>query len=1270
MIPKLPNTLRFLISLLCLGAALTGKAQILGSDSVFTDLPAEEYKVNAGGLPYYTYQIRTSQQYEVSTSPTVSIEYPVYEELSAAEVAIIKEQGFEVADSIAPTALYGISRKQGLLDVSFCPIICKAGKYLRLTSCKIVVNGAKMRTKSIEVLSSETSARWATESVLAEGSWVKIRVSKEGIYELSATTLAGLGFADISKVKLYGYGGRIQEEAWDFDAETRVPDDLCEIPLYRKDNAVMFFAEGTVRWTYSSAYGRWIHENQPYSQYSYYFLTEGEVPLTFDTLESATDEGGQEISSIFHHAVLDDDADAMYEGGRELYDSYDFANGNSRAYTLEATDIVEGESGTVDIGFAASNSTSSTAVTVTLNGASLGSFSVSSYGSDLSGYESRRTYTTTDLAESNTFAFYISPTTTARLNYIRLSYERLLNAVSAPFSFTPNTDGAATLVIENASSSTRLWRIGNADNVACNISGTLDGTTFSAAVDDASQRYVIVDVDATYDTPEIVGTVANQNLHADSAADMVIIVPTSGLLTEQAERLAAAHMQAQGLRVNVVTAEQLYNEFSSGTPDASAYRRYMKMLYDRAETDDDMPRYLLLFGDCAWDNRMITDYWIGYDPDDFLLAFEVNNGANTVSTTSFSFGTLTSYVTDDFYGWLDDSEGTTYRRNKLDLAIGRFPCHDAAIAKIFVDKSIAYMNNEVSGAWKNKVYILGDDINSNLHMEAADEVAAALEEACDSNLLIHKVYWDAYTRTYTATGYTYPQATAALQQYMAQGALLFNNIGHGSPDQISHSKILTKDDFLESSSSRLPLWIFASCEISPYDTRTDDIGRYAISNETGGAIAVICASRSVYASSNEALNTYFFKYLLDGSGGTYSMGDALRETKVALVDNSADLTINKLKYVLLGDPALFLGSPKQRVVLDSINGTSLENGGLIQLKAGSVASFSGYVCNMDGTQATDFTGYMTAIVSDRIDTITCQNNSGASEAMVYTDRTKTIFEGSDSVINGRFTIQVSIPRDISYTTDCGRITLYAVNDDHSIEANGYSEQFYLNGTDEDAASDTIAPTIYPYLDSPDFVNGGITSTSPIFMADISDDTGINVSGVSIGHDMELTIDGSSTQSYVLNDYFTYTFGDYRSGQVVYELEDLAIGAHTLTFKAWDVNNNSTTVALDFYVSETVAERFDVNATTNPASTSTNFVTVLDNSDAETLSLVLEVYDILGHKIWSSNSTTTSSYDVQTWGLTSSSGAPVPSGLYLYRAIASGENGSQTTDAKKIIVIRQ
>lgn len=703
----------------------------------------------------------------------------------------------------------------------------------------------------------------------------------------------------------------------------------------------------------------------------------------------------------------------------------------------------------------------------------------------------------------------------------------------------------------------------------------------------------------------------------------------------------------------------------------------MKMLYDRAGNQNDMPKYLLLFGDCAWDNRMLSNEWKAYSPDDFLLAYEVNAQYET-NRTEVSFGTLYSYVTDDYFGLLDDGEGGNMEYEKIDLSIGRFPCHEPAVAKVLVDKTITYMENLHTGAWKNSIYVLGDYGDNNLHMNDADKVFNQIETSTRDKFIQRRMYWDAYPYTVTSTSKTFPQVSAKLRDAMKQGALLFNYSGHGSPEQLSKAVILKENDFSSiSSGNKYALWVLASCEITPFDSQKNDIGRSAFYNPTGGAVGVVCASRSVYASYNNSLNVAYSKYLFgkDEKGMPYSIGDALRMAKMEMVSASKDVSINKLKYVLIGDPAVRLTAPTGNVVLERINGTELSAATRLQLKAGSVARFEGYIENGTGTSAdTQFTGIVTASVFDRKETIVCKNsnNSESTKPEVYTERTKKIYEGSDSIRNGRFVLEIPIPRDISYTDDSGRITFYAVNKEHTLECHGYNEQFSLNGTDENAAPDNAGPEVYVYLDRPDFPDGGQTTTAPLFMADIEDDCGINAAGSSIGHDMELILDGNTSDIRKLNDYFTYDFGSYRKGTIAYKLTDLTPGKHTLSFKVWDVNNNSTVKALNFNVSTAdLPEENSAYATENPARIQTKFITTFGNKE-KIHSVTTEVYDISGRCVWQNpnSSDGNSGYSSVIWNLTDNTGNRLPAGIYLYRSRITSDSVTIETDAKKIIILKQ
>lgn len=1238
----------------------------------FVDLPAADYPVTSEGLPTYAAQFAVNLPSQ--STAKVRLEFPEYIPLTPAEQKLIETAGWGVAAAPVPNYYTSYSRRQGYVDVTFCPIVYRDGQWLRLTSVKLVIEAeGTSRVLSSSTQSELSDARWKSSSVLASGRWVKIRVTDEGIYRLSAEQLSAMGFNDITRVKVYGYGGRIQKEAWTFTGNQMVPDDLCEVACYRENTSLYFFAEGTVRWTWNATRGEWKHENQPYSNYSYYFLTEeGETPTTWK-VEAPQVTTPAVISQVKHYAVIDNDAEAYYEGGREMYDSYDFANGNVHQFRLSLIHPVPDSQADINVAMVSSSASSTNRVQIELNDELLGTMSMRAYTKDESGYEGRSNFTANNIAEDNDFQFTTTSGISARLNYIRVTYDRVLDAGDTGIPFSANQNGAAVFELQNATEATHVWRIADGLHETTEMTGSLEGTILSVPVEDASARYVVFTEGADYPSPDYVGEVENQNLHADTTLDMVIIVPASGILDNAAERLATLHQEKDGLRVKVVHADLLYNEFSSGTPDASAYRRYLKMLYDRAEDENDMPKYLLLFGDCAWDNRMLTTGWRNYDTQNFLLAFEVNNLANQDNISGFAIGALTSYVTDDFYGWLDDNEGESYTRAKLDLAIGRIPCNEAEQAEQIVDKIVRYRNNEVVGAWKNRAYMLADDVNDNLHMEDAETVVGNISQATSDDVLLHKVYWDAYPIEHSATGNTYPSVTRMLQDDMSHGAIMFNYMGHGSPEQVSTSRLLVASDFSQSSDGRLPLWVLASCEISPYDRQLMDIGRTAMYNPDGGAVAVVCASRSVYSNYNRSLNSSFSKYVFttDANGNTLAMGEALRRTKVELVENSLDATMNKLKYVLLGDPAIALSFPTRTVRIDSINGLALSENTTIQLEAGAVARFSGYVLDDNGNADGDFWGTVTGTVFDRLETITCKNNSGtASTPMVYQDRTKQLFEGTDSIRAGRFELYMPVPRDISYTDDAGLISLYAVNSDHSQEAHGTCEQFYLNGTYQGAVPDTLGPHIYMYLNTPDFPNGGIVSASPVFMAQIEDDSGINASGVSIGHDMELTIDGNTASQIVLNDYFTYDFGSYSSGMVTYPLDGLTDGKHTLTFRVWDVNNNSSNATLDFYVGNYNEEDiFSVHATQNPVRSQTSFVLTLTAEHADA-TYQLEIYDIAGRKIWSDEGTMSSSsrYSICSWSANDSAGAPLPSGIYFYKAKIQASDLKYETDGQKLILL--
>ena len=1218
--------------------------------------------------PYYNETFDLGESYAIYNY-SVSLEYPVYEELTLEEKKRIDALALVLTDNAQIYYTMGVERKIGRLDVSILPIAKRDGKLLKLTSCKI--NISKNAVNNARSFRSSSATAYAENSVLSSGKWAKIRVSTDGVYQLTAAALKQMGFSDMSKVKVYGYGGQILDAK--LGSAYPTTDDLEEVPLYRRSGSLLFFANGTVKWSdwayQNSSYGYMsTHTNNHYSSYSYYFVTEGDSPMDFPSDPSVSSDLAVSTETSFpERVVLDNDAYSWYSGGTQFYDSYDFASGNQHSFSLATPDAdLSAGKASATISFTAGNA-ASTSVSVSLNGSSIGSFLVSAKTTYAHAMQTSQRYSLTSLSDNNTFTFTTTSGRSARLDYIRLNYMRKLNLSSTSLLFSHYQTGVVNFQLSGANSSTHLWRIGTPGSPTSEVQGTLSGSVLTATVSDATQRFVAVDVSASFPQPTFVSSVANQNLHASETVDMVIIVPQTNIFHSQAQRLAEYHTAKQGLRVKVVRADEIYNEFSSGTPDATAYRRYMKMLYDRASSDADMPRYLMLFGDCAWDNRMLTSAWKGYEPNNFLLSYESGNSLDEVEC----------YVTDDYFGLLDDGEGSSIQTEKIDLGIGRFPVRTLAQATTLVDKVISYMNNDNPGDWKNTICMMADDGNSNQHMTDAETVAGRIETS-SPELMVKRVYWDAYKRETTASGNTYPEVETILKKQMDRGALIMNYCGHGAAYQISHEQVLKLADFKKFSSPKLPLWVAASCEITPFDTQEETIGEESMYNTKGGTIGVFSAARAVYSTPNRYINSYFMKFVLgtDESGNRYTIGDAMRLTKTSLIsppsgETMTDISTNKLKYALMGDPALVLSMPTYRVVVDSLNGEYIDSQNQQSLKAGSVARISGHIEDTSGSRVPSFTGTVKATLLDAEETITCKNNNNEDiTPFTYTERTKTLYEGSDSVRTGSFTLELPVPLDITYSNRSGRLNFYAVSSDNQKEGNGSCTKFLIGGTAENIENDSTGPKMFVYLNTPEFQDGGRVNETPYFVAQLSDDEGINAAGNGVGHDIELIIDGKEETSYVLNSYFENDFGSYTSGKVYFSIPELEEGSHRLYFRAWDVKNNSSSTSLNFYVQKGAQPSLlNVVCTANPASTSTTFIISYDRPKADA-SFSISVYDTYGRQVWqhSESGSSSSGYYNINWNLTSLSGARLPSGLYLFKAGVAVEGSKESTQTKKIIII--
>ncbi len=1178
---------RFFSLLLALSCCCLAPAG--GTFKEFFHLTGDELAIDSL-LPVFSLSVPLGGGWADSTYEA-RIEYPEFEWMTQAECARYLEiAGEEPPGMPVVTSRTVVERKRGSLEVSFVPLAMRDGRMAKLTGFMLRVtssgpsSGARRRAAS-------PAARYAEHSVLAEGSWAKIRVPSTGLYDLSDAFVRSCGFQDPSTVRLYGYGGALQNETLVAE-ELAELDDLKEVPTCRVGGSRLFHGQGPVSWETNTVAKR---TRNPYSDYGYYFLTDcgGDEPLYVDE--------GEFLDSFYpspddYHTLHEVDNYSWYQGGRNLFEDSPIQVDQSRDYQLDVDSNWEGI-GSLAIGLTAGQASTAQ---VLFNDSVVGTVRISITTYD-NGNETENSYRVYGVRQSNTVT--IAPLTggPVRLDYVSLC---LPNAKDAP------------------------------------------------------------SLEEAYPTPEYVYRITNQDHHADGFVDMVIIVPTSGKLLEQAERMKAMHEEHDSMTVRIVPADELFNEFSSGTPDANAYRRYLKMLYDRAETEEQMPSYLFLFGDCLWDNRMNTAECSGLDPDDFLLCFESEN----------SFSSTNCYVDDGFFTNLDDGEGGSPTTDKGDVAVGRFPVRDASEAKIMTDKTLAYVENANAGSWQNVMMFLGDDGNENQHMEHADEMASLAEEMIPS-MYVKRVMWDAYNVETTSTGNTYPDVTKIIKQQQEEGALIMNYSGHGRADQMSHENVLRVTDFEEFTNENLPLWITASCDIMPFDSQQSNIGEAAVLNAKGGAVAFYGTTRTVYVDRNLYINREFLRALFTQSGGRYtSLGEAQRVAKNSLISSGTDVTLNKLQYTLLGDPALVLNFPRHGAVIDRINGTEVPSSRPPSLRAGSVVTLEGHIEGLDAQVDSTFNGTATVLVRDAEHEVVCKLNDdsadGASTPFRFYDRDGILYNGSDNVADGRFTFSFAVPMDIDYTNDTGLINVFAVNPDTRETVNGYNEDFTVGGT-ANVANDSIGPSIYCYLNTTSFTNGGKVNSTPYFVAQVMDNDGINASGSGIGHDMTLIVDGDANYTFNLNGNFQYEFGSYTRGSTFYSIPELEEGMHSLKFRAWDILNNPSTAELTFQVVKGLGlDYLSIGVTDNPATTSTTFIINHDREGSE-LDVLIDVYDASGRPLWHHSETGVSpmggAYTVE-WDLRGNNGRRLDRGIYLYRVRVGCDGSRKESRAKKLIVL--
>lgn len=1020
---------------------------------------------------------------------------------------------------------------------------------------------------------------WAETSALAEGNWVKISLNdtEDGIYQITYSQLRSWGFSNPSQVGLYGFGGHTLNESF---REDHI-DDLPEVAVFHDTDRqrILFYGRGMTTWSYKNEQQGWLQRQHPYATTAFYFLHQksGETSLQMASHPSSTEQPSMTLREYDEYWLHETESSNLGESGRQWYGE-SFLNTKSQTFTLPENPRLKGhilKAGTalLTVNFVA-RAAASTSFTVRINKKSVGAGTINAttntyaFGSEGTLQTQLDSISSLDGASVGiTFNPNSSTPSVARLNYIRLQGKCALEASSAEaFMLFRNSEAKNKRVayaLSGLNGKMQVWDVTSPTDVF--RQELIDDTLF-VPQQNGIREYAIVNLASNdFSGVSLVGSVKNQNLHALESVNMVIL--TAPAYVKQAEELASYRRQHDGLSVLIVTPELIYNEYASGVPDATAIRLFLKHLYEKGLRSEVSPqlRYLLLFGDGHYDNRAAAR------TSNYLPCYE--GEASLIGTSS--------YVCDDYFGFLDDEEGgrtdatgsIVIMADGIDIGVGRLPVRTSLQATELVKKIISYDSNQY-GSWKNRICFLSDDDkieqsgsdSPQLHMKHNDQLEELLNKAGHNEYMYQKIYLPAYVQATTASGTDYPDARKEFNNTLQQGALIVNYAGHGSSNNITHEQIMSTQQASQLRMKHLPVWITASCDVSRWDADETSMGETLLLNPNGGASALISTTRVVYAAPNLTLNKAIINHLFDrhADGTRYRIGDILRSAKVALGSES-----NKLSFCLLGDPSMTLAYPEQKMVVDSIQG---------EFSSLSKVTVFGHIQKL-GSEEIDstFHGLVFPTVFDAPETITADKglwqSSSSTEDVPYTFqcRTRKIFSGRDNVEKGKFSFSFRVPQDLSGLPGNGMINLYACSEEGR-EGNGYYNDFSLKANDADNHVDTLGPTLLScFLESPEFKSGDVVGTTPFFYAEVIDQSGINATGASVGHDVSLTIQSLSNpliaiRQINLNNYYTSFTGSYTRGNVKYQLSDLEEGTYRAMFRVWDIYNNATTYTFDFTVS--------------------------------------------------------------------------------------------------------
>lgn len=1217
-----------------------------GDDSLIVKAFEGAEYLDGSHLPYYRYSKSLSTSDYTNTKYSFALENEKYLEVNnidEQQLAYISNEFNIIGKAVSSRSTYS-------LDIIVFPFKLIDNKIYKLISFDLDIR------KTANITTKSDITRFVDNSVLVDGNWIKVAVNETGIYQFTYNELSDLGL-DPTRVSIFtSLSGPLSTMIDTYS------DDLQEIATYDNGSSFLFYAEGQDKWVYNTSTSRYEHNQHPYDNQNYFYLTSDkgshlQIPLS----ELIDGESTTNYTTFCDYAAVEPQLESISHTGDDWY-SEALYDGQSFSHSFTFDNLVL-EPSILDITVAARSISNDHYMKIYADDILQETISLSTTSSSstaMDAYEATKSYEIVPTSNTITvsMAFECEESTAMSwVDYFYLNVKRELSMTDNQLLFRniPSDDDIVSYTLSRTTSTTQIWNVSDIFGVKQMVQDSNTGNTISfKSYDDTESQFVAVNIDEEFPSPTVIGTLENQNLHGEETPDMVIVTVDDYMLA--AEKLAKIHRD-KGMSVLVVDQYKIFNEFSSGKADVTAIRWFMKMFYDRY-TDENNLKYLLFFGDADQNNRL-------YEGHDYpmVMTYESDNSLNPSE----------SYVSDDYFGLLDDTEGDGSNielLDKVDIGIGRIPIKSLQEGYDVVEKIYNYIYSSKQTAWSNQICFLADDKDQNTHINDADEIAEMVRSA-NPGFAIKKIYFDAFVREEVNKSYYYPDAKDLSDSYIENGTLIWTYSGHGSPNELADEIITKKNDIVKySNTDNLPLWLTASCDFCPYD-HNDYVssGESVLLSSIGGGIGLFTTTRLVYSSSNKTITKNFYYNVFSSdpdTGENLCLGDILRLTK-----NITGTGANKRKFIFIGDPALQLHSAELN---KSVETTHVNNIDIDQfsdtLRALDNVTISGSI-NTNGNIDSTFSGTVYITIYDKINavqTLANDNSSSGSAQRYFYVWNSILYQGNTVVENGLFTCSFILPKNMDYTFGKGRIEYFAINEDHKI--NGYNEDIYFGGINEDLVDDTEGPEVTAYMNSSRFVDGGDVSTSPTFMAEISDLSSINTSSNTFGHNMTLTLNNDASTEVVVNSNFFFDSGDLTKGTLSYQFDDLTEGDYTAKLKVWDMQNNSSSTSINFHVADdampSISSVYCYPSTTSLSSDEVVRFVVYYEDDITDNDVQLSVLDSEGRIVYQSQDYLVSA-DNEFYFEWEPKASALPAGLYLYRVTIYNNSNLLQSKSQKLVI---